>query len=240
MNIVDGVVLGLCAVYAFFGWRKGLARTLIGPVVLFLCLYLAWGYWQRGGDWRLVMTISVLGPLVLTFLLGMMLTLLSQGENGEEQKMMSPLNRTLGALTNTAWNGALVIAAVVFFALIPLRFESLLSFRETVRESLIFQAVGRPIEKRFPQISRLGDPSRMSAEDFQDVQKTDEFQQLMNDERLQQLFQDPVIQEKLRSRDVAGLIEDQRIKEIIQDRALLKKMWSFQKRLMQQTDTGSK
>ena len=69
MNTVDYVVMAILLIAMGLGWHRGFLKTVLRPICWVLCIYLGYAYYLRTKSLAVSLVISLIGPLVVQFIL---------------------------------------------------------------------------------------------------------------------------------------------------------------------------
>jgi len=231
----DLVVLLLLIFYIYRGWRKGILRSLIGPVSLVICGMIAMIHYDLNENMITSLSIAVGGAFILTILLSVVLSLMRLTVDKEYRDYVFWGSRLLGSIFNLVWKGALLGFFLIALSLIPSNLFGLQKAHDDIVGSFSYSVAHRltssikPTKELMETFDLINDSHYMDK-----LAETDEYEQLMNDEKIQELREDPEIAKMMDEKNISGLMSNPKIIEMLQDDEFMLKINELSRKAYQQ------
>ncbi|HLF19033.1 MAG TPA: CvpA family protein [Candidatus Omnitrophota bacterium] len=243
-KLINPIDLGVCLILGLYfinGARKGLLKTLLGPIAFIIGTLIAVVYYLNTHLLINTLLISILSPFALNILFFLILKFWNKTiQKGET---ISPLSRLLGGLMAILWSGAWVLCLLIFLALIPAQTPWFNSLQEQISASKACGVARRLIGHKIPESSTnitklteiLENPDKYAA-----LKDLKEYQDLINDPALNELLSDTTSTEQMKNRDFPGLLSNPKFQALLQNKDLIKKILALNEKIadteMKETD----
>jgi len=231
----DLVVLLLLIFFTYRGWRKGLLRSLIGPVSLVICGMIAMIHYDLNKNLVTSLTIAIIGSVVLSIVAMIVLSLMRLTVDKEYRDYIFWGSRLLGSIFNLIWKGAIISSILLSLAMLPTHIFGLHKLHTDVVESVSYSVAHRLISKIKPAKEAAETLDLLNDSHYLDkLSSTDEYEKLMKDEKIQELRNDPEVAEMMDNKDIAGLMSNPKIIELLQDDEFMLKINELSRKAYQQ------
>jgi len=233
MNIADIIIYGCLLFYFVRGFSNGILRTLLSPIALIVGTVLSYIYYQQTHDFLKSLMLSVLGPFLVSIILGIILRIYEN--TGKKKGAIGPISRFGGGLLALSWSGLWFILLVLLVTMLPI--PKLQSVQKVILASYFYSRVNDLIGDKLPGSSPLGvekisevleDPERLES-----LKETPEYDELMNEESLQTVLSDKKTMDQIQKKDVAQLLQNPKFQAVLQDKDILKKVMALHAKLME-------
>ncbi len=233
ISLTDVVIIALTVYFFVAGWLKGVLRTLIGPISMIVSLIAGQIYFHQTHHMVLSLAILVFGPIILTIVFSIILTLWHKVVDKGES--LSPASRLAGGFLNVSWGIALIVFALALVVFIPENIPGLKGFKEGVVNSKSYAFVERWIKNKIPYLPGIENTIAVSQnpEQLEKLQSTTEYHTLFNDEKIQEILSDEETLNQIKDKDFAKLLTNPKIMTLLDDEELLKKLMDFNRILSQ-------
>jgi len=236
MTTTDDITLLLSIFFIFRGSSRGFIRSLLAPFSIIVATILSILYYQITKDMVLSLLIGLFGPMLLSFLLGMLLKSWAVATNTDIKPNF--LSRLGGAFLTLVWGWVFIAFTLILLALLPPWGRGLTMLRNDVTRSISYSIVLPFKESIFPS------PSKNVA-NITTATTVTNAKSLADDPRFQKVLQDPDIQNEIAAHDFARLMSNPKMmeltKEIMNDPATMKKVlavYSSQKQPLTTTSSS--
>lgn len=230
----DYVVL-ISIIYFFYkGWKKGVLRTLLGPISLVIGGYVGFAHYQKTQDMITGLLICIISPFILTILGSAILKI---WHSAVEKKDYIPTpSRFIGGIFSALWGSTYLIMMLVMIAIIPAKFEWFEPIQKNVAMSNSYIFVNEWLSKKVPAASF--DIKKLTSafedpETLRRVESTKEYNDLMSDPNLKEIFTDEETAKQIEEKNYTQLLSNSKIQAVFQDEALLKKVFALNKKILQ-------
>lgn len=230
INQTDSLILASFVVFFWMGWRRGLIRTVFGPIAFIIASVISYQYFIKTNDLIASLVIATIGPFVLNLILRFVIKISSAADKKNDS---FPLGRWIGGFLSMFWEGSLVILTIFLIAMLP-PLPGITKIRNNILESQTCRFIQKQVDKIIPTssfdiknvIEKSQDPEVAKA-----VQESQEYADLMNDPRMKRLFSDEELMKQIENRDIGKLINTPIFKEILQDPELIKKFLAINQKI---------
>ena len=229
----DYIVLCILALFFIKGWHKGIVRILLAPVSFFICSVAGLIYFKTSGNFWMVFLITVVGPFFLNILLSLLLGIWNKSFN--PNNAVTPVSRISGGVLSLLWGLGIVGLSLLAVLFLPFAPPFVQKIQNDIQRSRIYALVERLTPKELPSakkvqkaLQNLKDP-----EASPQIESLPEYQDVLQDPKIQDILSDESLGEKIKNKDFAALIGNSKILSIVQDQELLKKLFDFQKKLIE-------
>ncbi len=215
MSWTDTILL-LCS--GFLIWRgasRGFLGSVLGPLALIFATVVSVVYYILTKDILISLLIGFLGPLILAWIFRWLLRSWKQTTNPEGK--LSLASRIGGAVLTWSWGMAMFIITLLLLAILPPINGPLQMMHKDIHQSKIYHLI-KPLD-----MAAVDNPS-----------SEDNIQSLSKDKRIQDIVNDPQIVEAIRHQNFVALMSNPKIVALTQDPAMIKKMTTVYRQLMQQ------
>ncbi len=225
MTYTDYSVSLLGLLFFFTGWRKGLFRTILGPISLLVCSFIALIHYDLTHNLIKSIMIALGGAVILSIVLRLVLMLSKSaiGKTGQEKTLL--ISRLLGGLLNLSWKGAMLMGVLFLITLIPFNILNLDVIKTDIKHSFSYSAVNQLVISRIPAAKKMTqvfkvfeNPARMER-----LVTSQEYKELSSDSKVKDLMNDAEIKELVDTQNYAKLLTHPKVKAIIQDDELMSK-----------------
>ena len=224
-------------IFFLIGFRKGLFRTLIGPLSLILCSVAAIIYYDITGNILNALMISFVGTLVLSlaFRLVLMIGKSTFGKTGEDTTLL--LSRVLGGLLNLVWKWGILFGILFLLTAIPFNGLNLGTMKEDINGSVSFRLLNQIVLSRIPQTQRIKQAFRVieNPKKLQTLSTRPEYKDLMADPKVKALTEDKEIQTLMDNKDYVKLLSHPKIKALLKDNELMSKLTHLSETIYRET-----
>ena len=236
-NVTDIIVLLAILYFAFSGWTKGFLRSLNGPISLIICVGLGVMYFHKTQNIMLCLGITIIGPLVMNILLGLLLDVLQKADN--KLNVVSFISRLGGMTLSLGWSGSMLLLSVLLVSIMPAKLFGMESVKENVLRSTTYSVIVKMIPAPWSpggasgssHAGRADGVGASGAEGLEGLEESPEFQALMADPRIRDIFRDEETLDQIKNQDIAKLLANEKILGILQDPELLKKFFSMYQKI---------
>ncbi len=226
MTYTDYGVAATGLLLFFSGFRKGLCRTLSGPVAFLLCCVGAVIYYDITGNILHALMITSIGTILLSlaFRLVLMIGKSTIGKTGDDTTLL--LSRILGGLVNLAWKWSILFGILFLITLIPFNALNLGTIKNDINGSVSFSLLNRFVLSRIPQTKKIKQAFRVleNPKKLQTLSTNPEYKALLSDPKVKDITEDQEIQELINKQDYIKLLSHPKIKSLIKDDKLLEKL----------------
>lgn len=246
-NLVDLFVLLLLLFHAVSGYRKGLFKSLLGPVSFVVCCTLAWMYFKRTHNVLISLTISLLGPIFIKLFIPWIVDLNAQGTSEPSKESAKEINRWLGGVVGLVWGMLMAFLILLFVVINPSQDGPVFGARKAVVKSLVFSATFARLSSFSPLVALTNPPESMDnvsapvaqtdkgpAASPSAVSESALYQDLYNDPRIKDLLADPQIKELIEQKQYMQLLQNPRFAKILDDPSLIARMIELQSKINKQ------
>lgn len=215
MTITDIITLALSTFLVIRGANRGFLGSLLGPVALILgtLLSIVYYYWTK--NMLISLCIGLLGPFILSWVFRAFLHSWTVMSNSKGK--LSPISRITGALLTWGWGFAMLIITVLLLAMLPPFNKPVEFIYKDIHLSHLYHLV-KPLDS-----SAIDKPSSQN-----------EVASLAKDKRIQDIVNDPSVVDAINRKDYSFLIGNPKITALTQDPALIKKMMSIYRQMLQE------
>lgn len=236
MNAIDLSILILFTLFFILGYRKGLLRTLAGPIALIIGSFLAYYYYQQTGKMIVALILGIAAPFLLNLVISFLLKIWQK--SNKDSGFSLSLNGLFGGVLNLTWCGALMILAIICVMLLPKSLSQISSLQENIRNSHTYTYLEN-ITKKVDQSDQysinklatiLNNPEKVKG-----VSKTEEYQELMEDENIRSMLQDEDLVTAIENKDYLRIMRHPKTQKIIQNKETVAKILALQKEILKDT-----
>lgn len=245
-NLADLFVLLFLLFHAYNGWRKGLFKSLLGPISFVICCLFAWLYFKRTHNVLISLTISLLGPIVIKIFVPWIVQLASEGTLQPSTSSIGLINRWLGSAVGLVWGMIMASLLLLFVVINPAASGPVASARLAVSNSLVFSggssywtgfsSIVLAANSRNESTAEMDSPkaNQMQSPDAQALAQSEEYQNLYNDERVKELLSDPEVKQLIEEKQYMKLLQNPRFAKILDDPSLIARMVQLQSKINKQ------
>ena len=212
--------------FFLIGFRKGLFRTLIGPLSLLLCSVAAVIYYDITANVLNTLMIAFIGTIILSLVFRMIFIIgkSTVGKTGEDTTLL--FSRILGGLLNLIWKWSILFGMLFLLTLIPFNALNLGTIKNDINGSVSFRLLNRLVLSRIPQTKRIKQAFRVleNPKKLQTLSSSPEYRDLMADPKVKALTEDKEIQALVDKQDYVKLLSHPKIKALLKDDELLSKL----------------
>jgi len=232
-NITDIIVGLVLAVYFLNGMRKGLIRTLLGPISLIIACFIAFIYFHQTKNLIISLLISIIGPVIISITVIILLKFWNKFRKKESS--LTKLSRLVGGCISLFWSGIIIALVLLFISIFPMTIGKLKTVQNNVITSNSYRAVFYLKKQLFPKVNIeiqklievLDDPKKLKK-----IQQTQSYQDLMADKKFQELIDDQETIKQLKEKDMAKLFTNRKLLAIMKDPELLKKFLALHQEIL--------
>lgn len=224
LNTTDAIVLVLFLFFFWSGWRKGLLRSILGPLSLLLCSVAGIVYYDVSGNMFKAATIALAGSFILAFVIRILLFMGRATADKQYRDQTFIVSRILGGLLNLAWKGTIVLAVIFFTTLVPLNLPTLKTIKDDINSSktlayLNLYALSKTgkVRDAMKVFDVLKDPSK-----FETVTATKEYRAFATNPKVKEAFSDQDVVKLVEDRNVSQLLTHPKIKDLLRDEEVMK------------------
>ena len=219
--LTDIAVLLLGLFYFSHGWRKGIIRTILGPMSLFLCAAIGLVYFYKTRNLAVSLAISILGPFFMTLFLSICLTIWHRKVNKEAPVFY--VSRLLGAGVSLIWWAGVIVLSIVIISLIPSQIPRIKEVQANIKSSYTYALINTYAKDKIPFLQGMEKTIATSQdqEKIKQFQFTPEAQSIYNNKKVQKLFSDPEIKKQVESKNISELMQNEQLLDILQDKELM-------------------
>ena len=233
LTITDLIILGLCIMFFWGGWRRGLFRALFGP--------LAFAFGALAGILFYDLSDNLLGGLITTILTTIALSIIftiihyiSRSTVDKEHRNYVFLgSRFLGSFLSVFWEGGLCVIIMVTITLLPNNLFGSGKAQNDIKNSNTYHLVNQfvinqapPVKKIYLTVNILRDPAYLNY-----LSQSEEFKSFFLDPKIQSLLNDKNFYEQIRNKNILNLMTNPKIKIILKDKRLMRKFTKLGKRV---------
>lgn len=235
MNIVDYIFLGFLVFYFWRGWSKGLFRSILGPVALFVCVGYAYFYYQRTHNFLLSLGIGLLGPLVINIAAIFLLMIFKKadGKKEEDDDPHEVKKRFFGGVLNASWMMFLMLVSMISLAMVPFKMPGFEELRKVIVESSTMMLVSAIAGDRLPILKKGELPIDIANDPFyfKKLQNLPEYTQLMENPRVKNVLSNEKVKKMIEDKDIVGLLSSPKMHEIMQDPKLIQEFLKINQKI---------
>lgn len=232
LTTTDYIVLIVVGLSALHGWSQGFLRSILGPVALVLCSFLAFLYFQTTHNLFGALLFGTLGPILLNVLFAL---LLGGKKTNPDDQPISSNSRALGALFNLSWNTGLLILFLFCILLIPANAFGLTKIHSDINRSATISLLNKLLPKHLPPVEHfqktlnvLKDPKERGA-----IESSAEYKAIAQDQKIKNILTDQNLIEQIRRGEMAKVLSNPKIQELSHDKELIKKFLDLESSVLQ-------
>lgn len=235
MNETDVLLLTVFTLAFLIGYIKGILKTILGPISLFLGTILAWVIYVKYNNMALSLVAGLFGPCVVRIFLSLLCKAFISTFTADEGKEMSSLSRMFGGVFSVIWSGSLFTIFILLITAIPLKVQKLETVQTNIRDSKIITTLSgflhiqdkNPVEALTNIAEILKDPEKAEM-----ARETPGYKNLVSTPTIKDLLRDKETLRQIEEKDFAALLKNEKIKNLINDPDAMDKIFEFQKDLM--------
>lgn len=235
MNETDITLLTVYGIAFLIGYLKGILKTILGPISLFLGTIVSYALYSTNQNIILALVVGLFGPFIIRIVLSLLCKALIKTFQSEEKIEISSISRILGGLFSITWSGGLFTIFVLLITLIPFKFNAINKIHSNIKNSQIITFLKNTIKvndkgpiQALTNISEiLRDPEKI-----EQAQQTKSYKTVLKDPSIKDLLKDEETLKQLEEKDIAGLIKNEKIQALLKDPDALNKLFDFQKELI--------
>ena len=231
--LVDIIVLVWFLFLLSSGWRKGLLRTLIGPLSLLINIAACYFYFQKTHNLIGTAVAMLLGPFVISCCL--FLIIFFWHVNFDKGVPPVFLSRFLGSTLNLVWGSGIAVSSILMVAILPTASPRLSTFKNYVMSSHAYALTEKFIKNKIP-LFRQAETVIKTSQDPQELakfQSEPEFRALYFDPKIQKFLTDRETSNQIQNHDMKGLLSNPVFLNLWQDPELLTKLIKLSQRIAQ-------
>ncbi|MFA5260555.1 MAG: CvpA family protein [Candidatus Omnitrophota bacterium] len=222
------------------GFRKGLCRTLVGPLSLVLCSIAAIIYYDITGNILNALIIALIGTVILSlsFRLVLIIGKSTIGKTGENTTLL--LSRVLGGIVNLAWKWSILFGILFLLTLIPFNALNLGTIKNDINGSISFSLLNQIVLSRIPQTKNIKQAFRIleNPQKLQTLSTRPEYKELMSDPKVKAITEDKEIQTLMDNQDYIKLLSHPKIKSLLKDDKLMEKLARLSESFYREPSSG--
>ena len=233
--------------FSMFLWIRGFSRgfmnTLINPFSIIVTSSLSAIYYQdHPKDWVISLSIGIIGPFILTFVIKSLLRTIAKATDTDIKPGL--ISRLAGSIISIAWGWVFVVFILIPIALLPPLWGKMwIAVHDDVIKSMSYNSVAKPLEKDIFTMLAAGDPflSKKVSSLFDNASKNNaptttatdtpvnsDTRSLAEDPRFQEVMQDPEVKKDIDTHDFVKLMSNPKVmaltEKIMTDPATLHKV----------------
>ncbi|VAW11774.1 hypothetical protein MNBD_BACTEROID05-1171 [hydrothermal vent metagenome] len=234
-STTDIIVAAFLCIFFLRGWFRGFVKSILGPLSLVAGTFLAYGYYAKTNKVIIALCISLFGPFIIQILLSFVFKIFNKIlKNDSKPSMISGL---IGGSISTLWSGAMLSLTILLIAFIPENFPKIKPIQEDVLQSISYKNIHKIAGDKIPSASL--DVKEISAifenpKKLKKLQSSKEYENLMEDTKFRDLMSDKKIQKDVEDKNFVALLKNPKMQAIMKDKNLVKKLFEFQKQLIDQ------
>ena len=213
------------------GWRKGLLRTLVGPLSLIISAASCSFYFQETHNFIGVIAGMFLGPVVVSMALSLLISLWHININkGVPPEFFSRLS---GSVCNLFWGAGIAVSTLLAVAIIPAGSPRISALKTRVTSSYAYKLTEALVKDKIPLIEQAETVIKTSQnpQEMAKFQSQPEFLALYYDRKIQKLLSDKETLDQIQNRNIKSLFSNPTFLALWQDPELLTKMMELSKRI---------
>ncbi len=213
MTITDSIALILSVFLLLKGAFRGFLGSLLGPISLILTTIVSAVYFLLTKDIRISLCIGLFGPFIFGWILRTCLHSIMSNPQGK----ISLISRIWGAFITWTWGTIILVITILLLSMLPAINHPLEFIYKDIHNSTLYKLI-KPLD------SFAVEPSG----------KAENLESLSQDKRIQDILNDPKIIEDIKNKNYSQLLSNPKITTIVQDPALMKKMMSVYRQMMEE------
>ena len=234
MNLIDLIVAGLLLFFFLWGFRKGLIRTLAGPISLIIAAIIAYIYYSQSKNVIVSTLIVTIGALLINIVLNMVVKAIHSSKDDKESTVT--WGRILGGLISMSWRGIIIsflLSIIIFF---PVNIPKFQALQMMILESNSFYLLDMLSGNRLTVIR--GDIKK-ALNVYKDplasriVRKSEEFKAFTEDEKIKNLLSDRKTLKAIESNNLEAILANPKIREVLNSPESMKKLMELNKKIME-------
>lgn len=140
------------------------------------------------------------------------------------------------------WVGIIMAITLILITVIPLNFSWYITIKEDINKSRSYAFLSMVLAEKISlaQNSLQEITNSFENEEKQTkLQETEEFKNIIEDDTFKELLADEETMRQLQDKDISKLVTNPKIKDLASDKDLIKKIFAFQKQLIDQNMLNS-
>jgi hypothetical protein len=231
--ITDYVVLAAVLLFGFLGARKGVLKTILGPISLLITSLFAFIYYKTTDDLTVTLVIAILGPFVLKLLFSLIIAIFNKIANKKEK--ISVPGQLLGALISIIWSVTILVFSIYLATLIPLNNPLINKVQNDIFSSrtyaLLNKLTGNKASSSAKKMSRLTDALK-DPESLKKLEVSPEYLKLKQNEIFQELLKDEKTVKQLQEKNIAALMQNPKIQELLKNKEFINALFELNKSMI--------
>lgn len=231
--MTDGLIL-IVMLFSFWrGWQKGLLRTLLGPLSLFVGTIASYLYYSYKHDFLISILIGLLGPIVLNIILSVLLSIWNK--TVDRNQKATNFSRAGGGFLNLFWTSGLVVLVLILLAMLPPHVFGLDKFKADLNRSISYSLVQQFIQDKVPPQNKMENTLNVfNPGQLKTIKDTKEYKTLMEDKKVQAILSNEETMKQIQRKDFAKLLSNAEFLKIFQDEQLMKKIMDLNMRVLKE------
>jgi len=239
LTIFDYIIFVILIVFVINGWRRGLFRSLIGPISFIFFTFI--GIINFDIDQNLIKALSIvgIGTISSTIIVWLMWAISRRYVPVHERYYLFWGSRVLGSILSLVWEGFILAIALVLITTLP---NSLVGeqVKLIIKESRSYAVIQMYLLQRIPHIQNaaefvavIADPSWLES-----VKSSQAYQNFVEHPKIQRVVNNAQIMAEIKNKDVIKLLGRTQIIDILSDEALMRQFTELTKMAVAQHTTS--
>lgn len=235
MNETDIVLLTVFSLAFFAGYLKGLLKTILGPISLFLGTIVAWFVHIQYNNIPLSLVVGLFGPFVIRLFLSLICKAFIKTFTADEGKNMSTLSRVLGGFFSIMWSGSLFTIFILLLTVVPIKINQVTNIQTNIKESEIISYLSSLLnvknENPITALTNIADIIK-NPEHAKAARETQGYKELTKTPTVKDIMRDKETLKQIEEKNVPALLKNEKIQNLLKDPDAIEKIFAFQKELM--------
>ena len=222
-NLTDVVLFCFLLFLLLDGWRQGIFKSAIGPIIFIFCAILGIIYFDLTQNFIKAIFMTTVATMILNVIFLIMFTL-GQRSVDQTYRDYSPLlSRILGGLINMAWQGCILFIIVFLITIAPFQIYGLSKIQNNIQQSYGYFFLVKKGINELPAMQRVVTAFSIfgNSDEMQKLSSTPEFQYFFSNPKVQSLLQDQVFMKYVQKKNIPKIISNPKIWDIFKDDALM-------------------
>ena len=226
--IIDTIIILWVIFIGISGWKKGILRTLVGPLSLIIGTLASIAYFHKTYHMMGLLLGVIAGPVVLALILSFAIVIWHKKVSNSLPPSWP--SRMLGCIFNLTWAVCLIIPAFMAIAIMPANIPYLKNLQESIIPSRTYSLIERFAKGKIPLINDTETVFQVAQnpDKLRNMESTPEFAVLYRDKKIQDILSDKEISRQIENKELMKLLENPKILALWKDKELMKKLTNLQ------------
>lgn len=234
-HLTDIIILTFFLLFFINGWRKGLLRTLLGPLALIIGGIAGVIYYQQTQDLLMCLIISIVGPFVLNILFNIIHHFWQKSV--EVDAPFFSWGRLFGGVFSLLWSGIILLLTLLFIVITPGNFPMLKEAQQNISQSKTYHYLNKAFGEKLPlqvsDVEKVADVME-NPQTLRKLRRTQEFKDVMENPKVKDLLEDEATLKQIQEKKIFELLSNKKMKAIFEDGDLVKKLFALNQKVLEE------